>query len=185
MRVIAGQWRGRRLRAPAGDAVRPTSDRVKEALFNILGPRLAGAEFVDLCCGAGGLGVEALSRGALKAVFVDQAPSSLAAARANLELCGADPASWTLARADAAAWLARWRPPQDRPWLVVADPPYRAGLTAAIMARIAELAEHPGFRGAAVEYGVKEGADGAAAPWRLRAYGGTGLALLAGPETDD
>ncbi len=90
MRVIAGSWKGRRLKSPASDAVRPTTDRVKEALFNILGPDVTGCLFVDLCCGAGGLGIEALSRGAAGAIFVDQAPRSLNSARANLEICGAD-----------------------------------------------------------------------------------------------
>ena len=62
MRVIAGRWRGRRLATLRGDRVRPTADRVKEALFSILGPELTGAVVLDLCCGTGGLGVEALSR---------------------------------------------------------------------------------------------------------------------------
>jgi len=78
MRVIAGMWKGRRLKSPSGDEVRPTTDRVKEALFNILGPDVRDCLFLDLCCGAGGLGIEALSRGAAGAVFIDLSRKSLA-----------------------------------------------------------------------------------------------------------
>ena len=106
MRVIGGRWKGRRLVAPRGPLIRPTTDRVKEALFNILGPRLTGALFVDLCCGAGGLGIESLSRGAGRAIFVDEQPGALAAARRNLAACGDASGSAEFVRADVLAWLA-------------------------------------------------------------------------------
>ncbi len=108
MRVIAGLWRGRVLKSPSGDSVRPTTDRVKEAMFSILGPQISGSLVVDLCSGSGGLGIEALSRGAEKVIFVDQAPGALKVTRANLELCGAPPFSFELARRDALKWLADW-----------------------------------------------------------------------------
>lgn len=127
MRVVAGQWRGRRLHAPRGDAVRPTTDRVKEAVFSILGPQLAGAYVADLCCGAGSLGIEALSRGADRAVFVDRDRLALDATRANLDACAAGPDRYRLVAADAVDWLAGLAP-GDEPWLVLADPPYGAGL---------------------------------------------------------
>src|SRR5919198_1316873 len=88
MRVIAGQWGGRRLQAPAGAATRPTSDRVREALFSILGDRVAGLRVLDLFAGSGALGIEALSRGAAEAVFVDSDQRAVAAIRRNLEAVG-------------------------------------------------------------------------------------------------
>ena len=88
MRVVAGTFRGRRLVAPPGDATRPTSDRVREALFSVLGPQVHGARVLDLFAGSGALGIEALSRGAAAAVFVDRAPAAIKAIRANLSALG-------------------------------------------------------------------------------------------------
>src|SRR5919199_2095346 len=88
MRVVAGTWGGRRLQAPRGDATRPTSDRVREALFSILGDRVTGARVLDLFAGSGALGIEALSRGAVEATFVDSAPAAIRAVRANLDALG-------------------------------------------------------------------------------------------------
>ena len=85
MRVIAGTCRGHRLVAPLGDRVRPTLDRVREALFNILAPEIVGAAFLDLFAGSGANGIEALSRGAAAVCFVDSHPQSLACVRKNLE----------------------------------------------------------------------------------------------------
>lgn len=88
MRIIAGGFGSRRLQAPAGDATRPTSDRLRETLFNILAPRIEGAVFLDLYAGSGAVGIEALSRGAVMAVFVEYAPAALKVLRANLERLG-------------------------------------------------------------------------------------------------
>ncbi|MDQ7793687.1 MAG: 16S rRNA (guanine(966)-N(2))-methyltransferase RsmD [bacterium] len=88
MRVIAGQARGLRLAAPRGRQVRPTSDRVRESLFNILGARVPGADVLDLFAGSGSVGVEALSRGARAAVFVELDPHAVAAIRRNLAHTG-------------------------------------------------------------------------------------------------
>ena len=84
MRVIAGTFRSRTLQAPAGLATRPTSDRLRETLFNVLAPRIATARFLDLYAGSGAVGIEALSRGAAEAVFVERAPAALKVLRANL-----------------------------------------------------------------------------------------------------
>lgn len=84
MRVIAGTAKGTRLKAPAGLAVRPTADRVKEALFNILGPRLIGSLFLDLYAGSGAIGIEALSRGADSCIFVDNNKKNHALIKENL-----------------------------------------------------------------------------------------------------
>src|ERR1700735_4362705 len=85
MRIIAGTFRSRPLQAPAGFATRPSSDRLRETLFNVLAPRIEGARFLDLYAGSGAVGLEALSRGAEHVVFVERAPAALAALRKNLD----------------------------------------------------------------------------------------------------
>lgn len=117
MRIVAGELGGRRLRAPHGDAVRPTTDRVREALFSILGD-VGGLDVLDLYCGTGALGLEALSRGAGTVTLVD---ADTAAAAANLAALGvADRVD--LIKSDALAFLRRDRGGHD---LVLLDPPYR------------------------------------------------------------
>jgi 16S rRNA (guanine966-N2)-methyltransferase len=84
MRVIAGMYRSRPLEAPRGTATRPTSDRLRETLFNVLAPRIEGARFADLYAGSGAVGIEAISRGAEHVWFAEKAPAALAAIRGNL-----------------------------------------------------------------------------------------------------
>ena len=84
MRIIAGALRSRTLTAPPGLATRPTSDRLRETLFNVLAPRIEGASFLDLYAGSGAVGIEALSRGAVRVVFVERDEPALAALRGNL-----------------------------------------------------------------------------------------------------
>jgi 16S rRNA (guanine966-N2)-methyltransferase len=122
LRVIAGRYGGRRLQAPPGAATRPTSDRVREALFSILGPRVEGAAVLDLFAGSGALGLEALSRGAASVTFVDSAPAALRALRANLEALGTDA---EVVRADALRWLRSASSGGRQYSLVFLDPPYR------------------------------------------------------------
>lgn len=124
MRIVAGTARGRRLVAPTGDAVRPTTDRVREALFNSLVSldAVRDATVLDLFAGSGALGIEALSRGAAHVTFVDSAPDALRAVRENLERAGlADRA--TVVRADAREHVRRGSGtgPVD---LALVDPPY-------------------------------------------------------------
>lgn len=180
MRVIAGRWKGRRLKSPSGEVVRPTTDRVKEALFNILGPSVVDAVVLDLCCGSGGLGIEALSRGAARVEFVDDHARSLDAARTNIVSCGAEEESYRLVRSDAERWLEEWRPPTDgRKWILLADPPYRTGLAQAIMEKVDALAGDDGFVAAVVEFGSR-GADAdavAGRAWEVRKYGESALAV--------
>jgi len=123
MRVIAGRLRGRRLVAPRGLATRPTSDRVREALFSALGP-VGGARVLDLFAGTGALGIEALSRAAARAVFVESARPALAALRENLAALDLRDAARVVAQpaARAAAALGA-EGPFD---LIFADPPYAA-----------------------------------------------------------
>jgi 16S rRNA (guanine966-N2)-methyltransferase len=118
VRVIAGAHKGRRLHTPAGASTRPTADRVREALFSILGP-LDGERVLDLFAGSGALGIEALSRGAAEAVFVDSDRRAVAAIRRNLDAIGLEA---LVQRRDALAYL---REASERPYdLVFLDPPY-------------------------------------------------------------
>jgi 16S rRNA (guanine966-N2)-methyltransferase len=121
VRVVAGTFKGQRLEAPRR-VTRPTADRVKEALFSILGP-VEGLAVLDLYAGSGALGIEALSRGAASATFVDSDAAATRAVRSNLERLGAEPAR--VARADALAFL-RGAGARGHRWdLVLCDPPYR------------------------------------------------------------
>ena len=117
MRVVAGEFRGRRLAAPRGARTRPTADRVREALFSMLGD-VSDARVLDLYAGSGALGIEALSRGAESAVFVERDAQALAALRRNLAAVGADA---EVRRQDVARFLAH---PDARFDLVFCDPPY-------------------------------------------------------------
>jgi 16S rRNA (guanine966-N2)-methyltransferase len=131
VRIIAGEFKGRRLRSPAGQAIRPTSDRAREALFNILehgAPAIRGTCFLDLFCGTGAVGLEAHSRGAHEVVLVDSDDEALRLARANLERIGA-PASVRLLARDATR-LGPAPHPFD---LIFLDPPYRSGLAGAAL----------------------------------------------------
>ncbi len=121
MRIIAGEWRGRRIQAPAGKSVRPTLDRVREAWMSILHPNIPGARVLDLFCGSGALGIEALSRGAESATFVDREPRSLAFVSQNLTALDAVDRA-TVTRADAVKFAAQLR--ADEFDLAFADPPY-------------------------------------------------------------
>jgi 16S rRNA (guanine966-N2)-methyltransferase len=123
--VIAGAHKGRRLAAPRGRSTRPTSDRVREALFSILGARVEGARVLDLFAGSGALGIEALSRGAAAATFVDDDPAAVRAVRANLE--GVD--GGEVLRRDARAFLRTAREQARQYDLVFLDPPYRHAAT--------------------------------------------------------
>lgn len=100
MRIIQGEFRGRRITTPRGISTRPTPEMVREALFNILGEGVVGARVLDLFAGSGGLGFEALSRGAEQAVFVEKSPRALAALRRNAEAFGCKQRAWIL-EADA------------------------------------------------------------------------------------
>jgi 16S rRNA (guanine966-N2)-methyltransferase len=122
MRVIAGMYGGRRLNAPSGSATRPTSDRVREALFSILGARVPGARVLDLFAGSGALGIEALSRGAASATFVDDAPPAVKAIRGNLDALGA---SAEIRRTDALRYLGTASAGGAQYDLLFLDPPYR------------------------------------------------------------
>ncbi|MEJ7798184.1 MAG: 16S rRNA (guanine(966)-N(2))-methyltransferase RsmD [Solirubrobacteraceae bacterium] len=122
MRVVAGRYGGRRLVAPPGDATRPTSDRVREALFSVLGTSIQDACVLDLFAGSGALGIEALSRGAAAAVFVDRSESAIKAIRTNLDALKIDA---ELRRMQARAALRAAATRGEAYDLVFLDPPYR------------------------------------------------------------
>ena len=126
MRVIAGIYGGRRLQAPPGTDTRTTADRVREALFSILGERVQDARVLDLFAGSGALGIEALSRGAATATFVDKAAPAIRAVGANLEALGADA---TVVRAEARRFLGGASRSGRYYDLVFLDPPYRLAAT--------------------------------------------------------
>jgi 16S rRNA (guanine966-N2)-methyltransferase len=145
IRIVAGEWRGRRLSVPDGDAVRPTGERQRKALFDILAhgqfapggvSRLIGARVLDAFAGTGALGLEALSRGAASCLFVDQAPASRAICTANVASLGAQARARVLA-ADAGDPPSVPVAPMAPCDLAFFDAPYRSGLAAKALAAFA------------------------------------------------
>jgi 16S rRNA (guanine(966)-N(2))-methyltransferase RsmD len=118
MRIIAGEFRSRRLKTPKGLEVRPTPDLLRQALFNVLGSRVEGAVFVDAYAGTGAVGLEALSRGAARVVFIEKAAAAVALIRANAAALNVTPRC-LIVQGAAAALAARY--PAD---IVFLDPPY-------------------------------------------------------------
>jgi 16S rRNA (guanine966-N2)-methyltransferase len=121
---VAGEWKGRRLKYPDDAAIRPTTQRSKASLFETLGGRVPGAVFVDLYAGAGGVGIEALSRGAALVHFVEVARAAVSALRANLDTCRADLARYRIHVATVADALAGETGSLEDAEIVFADPPY-------------------------------------------------------------
>ena len=119
MRIVAGEWRGRTLKSPTWDGLRPTSDRLRETLFNILSPRIQGARVLDGFSGTGAVGLEAISRGAADVMFVDHDPRAIALITSNVERCG------VTGHAIIRRELGRQALPSDALFdLIVLDPPY-------------------------------------------------------------
>jgi len=175
MRVIAGTFRGRKLLGPKSQPIRPTSDRVRESLFAILGDMVVGARFADLCAGTGSVGLEALSRGAWHTTFVEKSRGAVALLRKNVEILG-------LGRNQVEIWTAdvtRLSKPTE-PWnIVFIDPPYN--LAESIVARLAQrdIFEEGGL--VILEHGGKEPIS--AEPFGLevldhRSYGETSITFL-------
>ena len=126
MRVIAGQFKGRRLRAPSFEGLRPTADKLRETLFNILAPRIAGARVLDGFAGTGAVGIEALSRGATHVTFIERDRRATALVKANLDLCGVKQ-GYTIECDDIACVLRRMRAAEEYD-IVLLDPPYDSDL---------------------------------------------------------
>ena len=140
MRIIAGQWRGRKLRAPEGDTTRPTADRTRETLFSMLTSRLGSFEglvVADLFAGSGALGLEALSRGAEKAIFVEQDAAALRALRDNIASLRAQQTCDV--RATSVLSLGPLAPGQRAPDVLLLDPPYDSGAGAVALDKLRRL----------------------------------------------
>jgi 16S rRNA (guanine966-N2)-methyltransferase len=176
VRVVAGRARGRPLHAPRGGVTRPTSDRVREAVFDMLGSldAVEGAAALDLFAGSGAYGIESLSRGAESAVLVDRDADAVAAIRRNLEVLGDDAGRATVVRMDALSYAAG-APEMD---LVFADPPYDFTGWPELLAR---LAPRTGLLVA------ETGWVGAGAPWspgpgwetvKVKRYGATVVSIV-------
>jgi 16S rRNA (guanine966-N2)-methyltransferase len=141
VRIIAGEFRGRRLQTPKGRGIRPTSDRVREAIFNVIAARVAGANVLDLFAGTGALGLEALSRRAARAVFVDQNSEATRLIEENIHLCGVADRSILIRRAilPSLATLATLLAGAGGFDLVFLDPPYGQDLVPVVLERLTEL----------------------------------------------
>jgi 16S rRNA (guanine(966)-N(2))-methyltransferase RsmD len=178
MRIIAGTLRGRGL-APVKGRTRPTAAKVREAIFNILGPAVAEAQVLDLFAGTGALGIEALSRGAKGAVFVEDQPSALPGLRRNLETLGLLERSRVLPLPVAVA-LKKLASQGERFGLVFLDPPYGGGMAQATLTALAAaglllpqawvVAEHSRRESLPEAVGVLE-------QQTLRRYGDTQVAI--------
>ncbi len=141
MRVIAGRLKGRRLKSPHWAGLRPTSDKLRETLFNIVAPRIDGARVVDGYAGTGAIGIEALSRGAAHVIFIEKNRRAAALIEENLKACGVE-GGYTICCADIAAALAAL-PAADAFDLILLDPPYDSkNVSAALDAAARRLADH-------------------------------------------
>ena len=132
MRIIAGRWRGRRIKAPKGTEVRPTTDRVREAWMSALGASVVDARILDLYAGSGALGLEALSRGARSVVFVERARASYLSLEANIGTLDASDSA-AIVKGDALTYLRRLDPNAFD--VALADPPYAGGHALAVAER--------------------------------------------------
>jgi 16S rRNA (guanine966-N2)-methyltransferase len=136
MRIIGGEARGRQIRFPKGCRIRPTTDRVKKSLFDILF-RIEGAYFADIFAGCGNVGLEALSRGARRSVFIEKEPRLVDSIRINLRLLGVESRGEVIA-ADAEKGIRNLRKRGDRFDILFADPPYQEGYVSEIMKLLEE-----------------------------------------------
>lgn len=139
MRIISGSSKGRRLATRRSYAIRPTSDRVKESMFNILAGQIEGRAVLDLYAGTGNLGIEALSRGARRAVFVEKGRQALQVIRQNLLRCGVE-RSWEIMPKDVSRAIGILKERGDRFDLILMDPPYGKGL---VSRTLLKLGSHP------------------------------------------
>ena len=169
MRIIAGAWRGRALKAPAGRTTRPTTDRAREAWMSVVQPSLDGARVLDLFAGSGALGLEALSRGAAEATFVEDDPRAIAALRQNLATLRAEDRA-TIVRGDAVRYVRELSEGDFD--VAFADPPYERGLATAVADRWLDVA-FAHILG--VEHSPREPLPGTAQP---RRYGDTAITFF-------
>ena len=167
MRIVSGRWRGRVIKAPTDARVRPTADRVREAWMSIVQHDLPGARVLDLFAGSGALGLEALSRGAEHADFVELGRRSLAALGANIKALGAEELS-TVHRGDAVRFVARLEAGAYD--IAFADPPYGLGMARSVAERWREV---PFASLLAIEHSAREDIPGD----DRRVYGDTAITI--------
>jgi 16S rRNA (guanine966-N2)-methyltransferase len=175
MRIIAGEWRGRRLNPVKGKGVRPTTDRVRESWMAALGGELMDARVLDLFAGSGALGLEALSRGAKTATFVEKARGSLVTLKANIEVLKAGTMT-RIVRGDAMAFIRKVEAGSFD--LVLADPPYDGDYAVELLTL---FSEKPFARSLWVEHRSKDPMPPVAG-LRQRRYGDTTLSILTSDE---
>jgi 16S rRNA (guanine966-N2)-methyltransferase len=164
MRIIAGTLKGRRLKAPAWEGLRPTSDKLRETLFNILAPRIVGARLLDLYAGTGAIGLEALSRGAAHVTFIERDPRAIALIEGNLKACAVSD-GYAIIRSSVARGLERLRGRETFD-IVVLDPPYAhaaGGEFPGVLALAADLASAGGIL--VVEHARKRPVPAVAVSW--------------------
>jgi len=135
MRIISGEYRGRKLLTPLNNDVRPTTDKVKEAMFSILMPYTEGANCLDLFAGTGGLGLEALSRGAAHCVFCDKDRASIALIKENIKRCGAESKSKVV----FGDYMKALEHANEKFDIIIIDPPYYSGIYEKCFANIEKL----------------------------------------------
>jgi 16S rRNA (guanine966-N2)-methyltransferase len=186
VRIVAGALKGRRLVTPRGAVTRPTADQVRIALLDTLAPWLGGARLLDLFAGAGGVGLEALSRGAAHATFVERDARAVAALRRNVAALSLEGRARVL-RADAPRALARLSREGERFQLIFLDPPYQSDLAAGLLAALGEgqvlaapgivVVQHFSKRPPAPEPGVLRA-------YRTRRFGETTLTFFRGQAYD-
>jgi len=175
IRVIGGDLGGRRLRAPGGRSTRPTAARVREAWFSAISERLPGADVLDLFAGSGALGIEALSRGAARATFIESDRTAISCLEGNLAALALE-ARAEVIRTDVFRMLAEQRK-GDRVFdLALADPPYDKGLAG----RLVEVWLERPFAGMLCVEHARSELAGSEADW-TRAYGDTELSFFIGP----
>jgi 16S rRNA (guanine(966)-N(2))-methyltransferase RsmD len=186
MRIIAGALKGRRLVTPRGRVTRPTADQVRLALMDTLMPWLPGARLLDLFAGAGGVGLEALSRGADRATFVERDPHAVSALHQNVATLGVAPRVRVL-REDVGRALGRLAREGERFDLVFLDPPYESGEMTATLAVLGAGALTAPAAIVVVQHPTKHPpapAIGALAAFRTRRFGETTLTFFRGREYD-
>lgn len=181
LRIIGGTLRGRRLASVRGMSTRPSSDRLREAVFNILGPRVVDASVLDLFAGTGALGIEALSRGADRCVFIENSIPALVVIRKNIAQCALEERSrvirWNIA--NSLDCIQCRQPPFD---LVFMDPPYGEDLIAPALSHLQRSASIGADVRVVVEHGVSNGIPPVVSGFKVidqRRYGKSVVSFLA------
>jgi 16S rRNA (guanine(966)-N(2))-methyltransferase RsmD len=179
MRIIAGEFRGRRIKQPASKKVRPTKDRIREAVFNIIAPAVSGSKVLDLFAGSGAYGLEALSRGAEKAVFIEKETESVDSIKENIELLGVEEDSEVIT-GDVFRKIKELNESKKEFSLIFSDPPYSVGMAKKTLIKIGhyDILLHSGI--IIIEHNIEEGlpeAEGDLSLIKTRTYGKTSISI--------